>query len=140
MAKGKRTKAAHKGAGVKAKITTKQRNARKKNIAIARRAKPAGKGKLLPKSKEVAARNKMKGGGTVKISMKEAVTRQLGRRKNTAANRKIAKAELNKAIAGDKAKRTRRAKERAATPEAYSKRKRLRKQAEMVLMKKMRKM
>jgi len=41
---GKRSSAARKKAGAKARITAKQKSARVKNIAIARKAKPAAKG------------------------------------------------------------------------------------------------
>jgi len=134
MAAGKRSSAAKRTAGIKGKrITAKQRVARVKNIAIARSHKKRTGGKLLPHSKKVAARPS----GGKGISMKEAVKRQVGRRKNTASNQKLARKELNKAISYDKVKSRRRIKDYYSSGEGYSKKKRLRKRAEMFLMKKM---
>jgi len=100
--------------GVKVRITAKQLAARKRNIAIARKAKKrAGAGGF---SKSAISRMTKGGKG---MSKKEAVSM------------------LTSAIKAGAAKRTRRAKQRAASGEAYSKRKRLRKKAEMFMLKKM---
>jgi hypothetical protein len=51
----KRTSAARRGAGIKQRITAKQKSARRKNIAIARQYRKRGAGKLTRKSRLVKA-------------------------------------------------------------------------------------
>ena len=115
---GKRTSAIRRKSGIKQRITARQKSARRKNIAIARKARS----------------RKYTGGGQFKSS---DVKNMIGRRRNTLSNRKnIGAPRLKSLIAYDTAKRRRRIKEYYSSGEGYSKKKALRKRADAYAMRK----